>query len=47
VTLRGRGKQIYNTTVHTLQARRVNQLNDLERKLNVGHAAIMRMPAKS
>ena len=47
VTLRNRGKQIYNTTVRTLQARRVNQLNDLERKLNAGHAAITRMPAKS
>jgi hypothetical protein len=47
VTLRNRGKQIYNTTVHTLQARRVNQLNDLERKLNVGRAAITRMPDKS
>jgi hypothetical protein len=47
VTLRSRGKQIYNTTVRTLQARRVNQLNDLERKLNAGRAAITRMPAKS
>jgi hypothetical protein len=47
VTLRARGKQIYNTTVRTLQARRVNQLNDLERKLNAGHAAITRMPDKS
>jgi hypothetical protein len=47
VTLRNRGKQIYNTTVRTLQARRVNQLNDLERKLNAGRAAITRMPDKS
>jgi hypothetical protein len=47
VTLRNRGKRIYNTTVRTLQARRVNQLNDLERKLNAGHAAITRIPAKS
>jgi hypothetical protein len=47
VTLRNRGKQIYNTTVRTLQARRVNQLNDLERKLIVGRAAITRMPDKS
>jgi hypothetical protein len=47
VTLRARGKQIYNTTVRTLQARRVNQLNDLERKLNAGRAAITRMPDKS
>jgi hypothetical protein len=47
VTLRKRGKRIYNTTVRTLQARRVNQLNDLERKLNAGRAAITRIPAKS
>jgi hypothetical protein len=47
VTLRTRGKQIYNATVRTLQARRVNQLNDLERKLNAGRAAITRMPDKS
>jgi hypothetical protein len=47
VTLRNRGKRIYNDTVRTLQARRVNQLNDLERKLNAGHAAIARIPAKS
>jgi hypothetical protein len=47
VTLRNRGKRIYNTTVRTLQARRVNQLNDLESKLNAGRAAIARIPAKS
>jgi hypothetical protein len=47
VTLRNRGKRIYNATVRTLQARRVNQLNDLERKLNAGRAAIVRIPAKS
>jgi hypothetical protein len=47
VTLRNRGKRIYNTTVRTLQARRVDQLNDLERKLDVGRAAIARIPAKS
>jgi hypothetical protein len=47
VTLRNRGKRIYNATVRTLQARRVNQLNDLERKLNAGRAAITRIPAKS
>jgi len=47
VTLRNRGKRIYNATVRTLQARRVNQLNDLERKLNVGRAAIARIPDKS
>lgn len=47
VTLRNRGKRIYNSTVHTLQNRRVNQLNDLERKLNAGRAAIARIPAKS
>jgi uncharacterized protein YdcH (DUF465 family) len=46
VTLRNRGKRIYNSTVRTLQARRVNQLNDLERKLNAGRAAIARIPAK-
>jgi hypothetical protein len=47
VTLRNRGKRIYNSTVHTLQSRRVNQLNDLESKLNAGRAAIARMPAKT
>jgi hypothetical protein len=47
VTLRNRGKRIYNTTVRTLQARRVNQLNDLESKLSAGRAAIARTPAKS
>jgi hypothetical protein len=46
VTLRNRGKRIYNATVRTLQARRVDQLNDLERKLNAGRAAIARIPAK-
>jgi hypothetical protein len=47
VTLRTRGRRIYNDTVRTLQARRVNQLNDLERKLDAGRAAIARIPAKS
>lgn len=47
VTLRNRSKRIYNAEVRTLQARRVNQLNDLERKLNAGRAAIARIPAKS
>jgi hypothetical protein len=47
VTLQNRGKRIYNSTVRTLQARRVNQLNDLESKLNAGRAAIARIPAKS
>jgi hypothetical protein len=47
VTLRNRGQRIYNATVRTLQARRVNQLNDLERKLNAGRAAIARIPAKN
>lgn len=47
VTLRNRGKRIYNSAVRTLQNRRVNQLNDLERKLNAGRAAIARIPAKS
>lgn len=47
VTLRNRGKQIYNTRVRTLQSRRVNQVQDLETKLNAGRAAIARMPASS
>jgi hypothetical protein len=47
VTLQNRSKRIYNATVRTLQARRVNQLNDLERKLKAGRAAIARIPAKS
>jgi hypothetical protein len=47
VTLRNRGKRIYNDTVRTLQNRRVDQLHDLERKLNRGHAAITRMPVKT
>lgn len=47
VTLRNRGKQIYNTKVRTLQSRRVNQLHDLENKLNNGRAAIARMPVSS
>ena len=47
VTLRNRGKRIYNSTVRTLQARRVDQLHDLESKLNAGRAAIARMPVKS
>ena len=47
VTLRNRGKSIYNTTVRTLQSRRVDQLHDLEAKLNRGRAAITRMPAKT
>lgn len=44
-TLRKRGKRIYNSSLRTLQSRRVNQLNDLERKLNAGRAAIKRIPA--
>lgn len=47
VTLRNRGKRIYNSTLRTLQSRRVNQLNDLERKFNAGRAAIGRIPAAS
>jgi len=47
VTLRNRGKQIYNTRVRTLQSRRANQLHDLETKLNAGRAAIARMPLSS
>jgi len=46
-TLRNRGKRIYDTRVRTLQSRRVNQLGDLENKLNAGRAAIARMPASS
>jgi hypothetical protein len=46
VTLRNRGKRIYNSRVRTLQSQRVDQLHDLERKLNVGRAAIGRMPTK-
>ncbi len=46
-TLRNRGKQIYNTRVRTLQSRRVNQLHDLENKLNAGRASIARMPVSS
>jgi hypothetical protein len=47
VTLRNRGKRIYNSTVRTLQSRRVDQLHDLESKLNAGRTAIKRMPVKS
>ena len=47
VTLRNRGKQIYNARVRTLQSRRVNQLHDLEVKLNAGRASIARMPETS
>jgi hypothetical protein len=47
VTLRNRGKRIYNSTVRTLQSQRVDQLHDLESKLNAGRAAIKRMPVKS
>lgn len=46
-TLRNRGKQIYNTRVRTLQSRRVNQLSDLEAKLNAGRASIAQMPVIS
>lgn len=46
-TLRNHGKQIYNARVRTLQARRVNQLHDLELKLNAGRASIARMPETS
>jgi hypothetical protein len=46
-TLRNRSKQIYNTKIRTLQSRRVNQLHDLENKLNNGRAAIARMPVSS
>lgn len=46
-TLRNRSKQIYNTRVRTLQSRRVNQLGDLQNKLDAGRAAIERMPVSS
>ncbi|MBS1878559.1 MAG: hypothetical protein JST31_03500 [Actinobacteria bacterium] len=46
-TLRNRGKRIYNSTVRTRQNQRVNQLYDLESKLNAGRAAIAQMPASS
>jgi hypothetical protein len=46
-TLRNRGKRIYNTRVRTLQSRRVDQLRDLETKLNAGRATIARMPVSS
>ena len=47
VTLRNRGKSIYNSRVRTLQSQRVDQLHDLENKLNHGRAAITRMPTKN
>ena len=47
VTLRNRTKRIFNARVRTLQARHVNQLGDLENKLNAGRAAITRMPESS
>ncbi|HEX5713253.1 MAG TPA: hypothetical protein VFX85_08075 [Solirubrobacterales bacterium] len=43
-TLRTRNRQIYNARVRTGQARRQNQIGDLENKLNAGRAAIARMP---
>lgn len=46
-TLRNRGKRIYNTRVRTLQSRRVDQLRNLEAKLNAGRATIARMPVSS
>ena len=46
-TLRNRSKRIYSTRVRTLQSRRVNQLGDLDNKLNAGRAAIARMPLSS
>jgi hypothetical protein len=46
-TLRNRGNRIYNTRVRTLQSVRANQLRDLETKLNLGRAAITRMPVSS
>ena len=46
-TLRTRSKRIYNTRVGTLQSRRLNQLGDLDNKLNAGRAAIARMPLSS
>jgi hypothetical protein len=46
-TLRNRGNRIYSTRVRTLQSRRVNQLRDLDTKLNRGRASITRMPVGS
>ena len=46
-TLRNRSKRIYNTRARTLQSRRINQLGDLDAKLNNGRAAIARMPVSS
>jgi len=46
-TLRSRSKRIYNARVRTLQSRRINQLGDLDAKLNTGRAAIARMPVSS
>ncbi len=46
-TLRTRNRLIYNAKLRTLQSRRVNQLQDLENKLNAGRASIARMPASS
>ena len=46
-TLRNRSKRIFNARVRTLQSRRINQLGDLDAKLNAGRAAIARMPASS
>ena len=46
-TLRSRSKRIYNARVRTLQSRRINQLGDLDNKLNTGRAAIARMPVSS
>jgi len=46
-TLRNRSKRIYNARVRTLQSRRINQLGDLDAKLNTGRAAIARMPVSS
>jgi hypothetical protein len=43
-TLRSRGRMIYNARVRTLQSRRVNQVQDLENKLNAGRASIARIP---
>jgi hypothetical protein len=43
--LRTENNRIYNAKVRTLQSKRVNQLGDLEDKLDAGRAAIERMPA--
>ncbi|HEX3239677.1 MAG TPA: hypothetical protein VHR18_06030 [Solirubrobacterales bacterium] len=46
-TLRNDHNRIYNAKVRTLQSKRVNQVGELEGKLDAGRAAIERMPLAS